>query len=96
MNINIFQSYLVKLLYILITMLHVGSFTTNFMKKGNFLQTTYKNLMKMQQDNISTNIDGRKTSGVIESKQYTGEKIDNSPPKGTRDFYPQDHRQKQW
>jgi hypothetical protein len=40
--------------------------------------------------------EGRKTSGVMESKKFTGEKVDISPPKGTRDFYPEDHRLKQW
>lgn len=38
----------------------------------------------------------RKSSGVVKSQTFTGHKIDVAPPKGTRDFYPEDHRLKMW
>lgn len=43
----------------------------------------------------SSNPGGRKTSGVLEQKKAV-DKPDLAPPKGTRDFYPEDHRLQQW
>ena len=40
----------------------------------------------------------RKSSGIMEQKKSTSgsEKLDLAPPKGTRDFYPDDYRLQQW
>eukprot|EP01035_Chromulina_nebulosa_P018029 gene18029-23670_t len=60
----------------------------------NNLSKYKKNLFILHQNDIST--DGRKTLGTADIKKKSSEKIDVNPPKGTRDFYPEDHRLKTW
>ena len=45
---------------------------------------------------LINSLDGRKSLGFNEKNKDNKEKIDYSPPKGTRDFYPEDQRLKLW